>query len=506
MFGMPSRTRFLFHGLGGELRTIDRDLDLAITEFAPGAQKTKDKRVYTAIGFSPVLVKRGTRIVNSNPDNPLPGRRWMLRCERCQHTLTSSDEIHAPACPECGALPGPNGLTIFRTAVPSAFRTDFGRGRDAREEGDFLFSAISTIAESQSSANATSRNVRNSSISFINGRVFRLNSNRGNLFTGCIGNTSRPRPALNNQWIGHAYQDDVNLRDPVTGRSFADQDQEQLAIVAPKTTDLLRIRPVSIPDGMCLNPLLFGERGECAASASCAKAGFYSAAFVLRAIASLRLDIDPDEININCLRAVEDRAGHIGEIVMSDNLPNGAGFVAWMNDNYDQLIHEGTETNGDNRFIGDITSEKHRRDCDSSCPQCLRNFRNMQFHGLLDWRLGISTLKALNDSRYACGLDGNFNGPELIDWAEHAVALRDSLCESFGTNSTWRAEQFGSLPGFVAGHRKGIMIHPLWSRRRFIGVLAEAVAETEVADEDLILADTFNVGHRMSWTYMQWTR
>ncbi len=42
MFGMPSRVRLLYHGLRkGKEYTIDRDLDLAITEFAPGSQKTK---------------------------------------------------------------------------------------------------------------------------------------------------------------------------------------------------------------------------------------------------------------------------------------------------------------------------------------------------------------------------------------------------------------------------------------------------------------------------------
>src|SRR5207302_610240 len=38
MYGMPSRTRLLYHGINfkaREFKTIDRDLDLAVTEFAP---------------------------------------------------------------------------------------------------------------------------------------------------------------------------------------------------------------------------------------------------------------------------------------------------------------------------------------------------------------------------------------------------------------------------------------------------------------------------------------
>ena len=53
MYGMPSRVRLFYHGLRGTRSlTIDRDLDLAVTEFAPGSQRTKDKRIYEAIGFT----------------------------------------------------------------------------------------------------------------------------------------------------------------------------------------------------------------------------------------------------------------------------------------------------------------------------------------------------------------------------------------------------------------------------------------------------------------------
>jgi hypothetical protein len=55
MYGMPSRVRDFYHSVNGrrkQVYTIDRDLDLAVTEFAPGSQKTKDKRIYTSIGFT----------------------------------------------------------------------------------------------------------------------------------------------------------------------------------------------------------------------------------------------------------------------------------------------------------------------------------------------------------------------------------------------------------------------------------------------------------------------
>ena len=59
MFGMPNRMRHLYHGLRSEKAlTIDRDLEIAITEFAPGSQKTKDKVIHTSIGFTDELRKK----------------------------------------------------------------------------------------------------------------------------------------------------------------------------------------------------------------------------------------------------------------------------------------------------------------------------------------------------------------------------------------------------------------------------------------------------------------
>ncbi len=83
MFGMPSRVRDLYHhspSINKRIATIDRDLDLAVAEFAPGAEKTKDKRIYTSIGFTaPLLPDKKNGWVPAEKD-PLSQRKWMLRC------------------------------------------------------------------------------------------------------------------------------------------------------------------------------------------------------------------------------------------------------------------------------------------------------------------------------------------------------------------------------------------------------------------------------------------
>ncbi|MBU3661312.1 MAG: DEAD/DEAH box helicase [Flavobacteriales bacterium] len=52
MFGMPSSVRVMYHGTTiNDVRTIDRPIEQSITEFAPGAIKTKDKGFYESVGL-----------------------------------------------------------------------------------------------------------------------------------------------------------------------------------------------------------------------------------------------------------------------------------------------------------------------------------------------------------------------------------------------------------------------------------------------------------------------
>ena len=135
MFGMPSRVRNLFHGIRNRtVFSVDRDLDLAITEFAPGSQKTKDKRIYTSIGFTAPYILVGNRLAPAEP-NPIAWRRWMSRCERCHDTQVSDQRPAAVACGECGTTSGVTpGFRVFEIVVPLGFRTELGSGRGTRKK------------------------------------------------------------------------------------------------------------------------------------------------------------------------------------------------------------------------------------------------------------------------------------------------------------------------------------------------------------------------------------
>ena len=209
MYGMPSRVRELYHGgiNKSQIYNIDRDLDLAITEFAPGSEKTKDKRIHTAIGFTyPFPTDQKNSLVSAKND-PLSQRKWMLRCQRCQYTDISDQLIENTECPQCQATTE-QGFRVFQCAVPLAFRTNLNQGEDAQTEYDILSTGAASIAESQPLDFDLVANT-NTQIAFSNsGRVFRVNDNRGQLFTGALGQeiSGSGDELLNHQWIEKRFQ------------------------------------------------------------------------------------------------------------------------------------------------------------------------------------------------------------------------------------------------------------------------------------------------------------
>ncbi len=501
MYGMPSRVRNLYHHKpqgGIQPGEIDRDLDLAITEFAPGSEKTKDKRIYQSIGFTaPLLLDKKSLVA---ADQPLSERKWMFRCSCCQHTDIKDTEFDYEECPTCHAKAETEkqpGFRVFQWAVPLGFRTTLKPGSDAKTEYSILNAGAGSVAESKPQKFESIEHT-NSQIAFASGgRVFRINDNQGRLFKGSIGKTTGNKSLkLNQQWIDERFQERSSNYDSKGVKFEPKSENEAIAIVAPKTTGVLRIQPVNVPPGLCLDPLKFG---------SGVKAAFYSAAFIIRSVVAEKLDISPEELDISNLRQVEVNGHKVGEIIISDRLANGSGFTDWLSQNWQQILQEIVKPNSTqliSSFASSLISEKHRHDCDSSCYDCLRQYRNINYHGLLDWRLGISLLKILASESEKCGLEGDFSGPELKNWLKQAQELRNTFCTCFSSCSP---QTFASLPGFEIGNKQVIIVHPLWNLKpeNRQGILAEAVSITSNREIEPQFLDSFNLLHRPSWCYQK---
>ncbi len=494
MFGMPSRTRSLYHGFRDrEPLSIDRDLDLAVSEFAPGSQKTKDKRVYSAVGFTPPIIRINNRLVTAS-DNPLPWRRWMMRCQRCHFTQTHEDQPIVNECPRCGA-PDDHPQTPFRVfavASPAAFRTYFDRGQDARVDSELIFGGSSVLAEESAAESIVSPGT-NTVLRFDRrGRVYRMNDRNGRRFQGATGPAQTGTKRFEHQWIDDRFAQTPPA--PLNFRFTPAGARDDFALVAPKTTDVLRISSATVPRGLRLDPLAIGAG---------VKAAFYSAAFILRSAAADLLDIDAEEITVSNVRQAPLETGEVsGEIVLNDHLPNGAGFTAWMERNWPAVLDAVLRPAQDG-FARTLQSAGHRHRCETSCPDCLRHYRNMPYHGLLDWRLGLAVVRILEDPAFQCGLAGPSNAPELsgslggASWFDDAARLRDAFCTAF---ERCAPRDFARLPGFSIDGADVLVVHPLWNCDQPAGVLADAVRAANGAPR---FVDTFNLARRMSAAYHQ---
>jgi len=76
MFGFPTRVRNLFHDRpGGTYEwppegVVDRELNIAISQFAPGSETVKDGLIHTSIGVVDYLPQRNRAIEQPNPLGP----------------------------------------------------------------------------------------------------------------------------------------------------------------------------------------------------------------------------------------------------------------------------------------------------------------------------------------------------------------------------------------------------------------------------------------------------
>ncbi|MFC7470848.1 hypothetical protein ACFQVA_29775 [Actinomadura keratinilytica] len=70
-----------------------------------------------------------------------------------------------------------------------------------------------------------------------------------------------------------------------------------------------------------------------------------------------------------------------------------------------------------NRMLAGFADGTHGRDCRGSCYQCLRDYTNMAYHSLLDWRLAGELLAILQGTGAASNQHGRRAAGLLRNWA-----------------------------------------------------------------------------------------
>ncbi|MCS7086953.1 MAG: hypothetical protein NZ534_12845, partial [Bacteroidia bacterium] len=145
LFGMPTRIRYLYHGpinmKDSSIPSIDRDLELAIYDFAPGNSRTKDKALHVCVGICPPLIKnpRSRDVYHEESaeayiyhEQSAEAYRYKFgfyrKCQSCDaYNLAEED---AAKCFNCGAAFDSNSGISLTVLVPEGFCTDLRKGLD----------------------------------------------------------------------------------------------------------------------------------------------------------------------------------------------------------------------------------------------------------------------------------------------------------------------------------------------------------------------------------------
>lgn len=515
MYGMPTSQKRLYHGVkrnqDGDYipLVIDRPADMAIYEFAPGAQKTKDKAIHTVIGFTPAFKNKLVAGGEMNFRGAPYVKCRMYQCPECGNVWVRREEDETEECSNCGKILEEEDS--FQIVMPQAYRTDLSSGRDSLEDSTLVLSRPPVLTENIEGAEP--RRVLNAeALISDNCATWRVNKNGDRFFQGReyhveqrLGN-HRDVFSATSQWIMDGEEGGMDHIHPIDSA-------ELVALAHNKHTEVLRIAPREVPPVLDLDMFRaepVNGKYLFARHTFGIRAAYYSGAFLLQRILADALDVDPMEIEIADI--VRKKTGKCAQIVLTDSLANGSGFVRQLYENLDEILCEICSEHPQQRFIEYVVWKHH---CETACYDCLKVFQNMNYHGLLDWRLGMSLLRVLKDPGYLCGADGNFDYPELnrylvdgetVNWLTFARSLRNSFNENFDLGES--AEKEG-LPLIKRRRDYILIVHPLWNMKEcdtdhwIHRIYRNLLAEVEGNPARIKIVDTFNLQRREGWCYQK---
>lgn len=524
MYGMPTRVRNLYVGIErddlGEpdWDTVDREMDLAIYEFAPERSLVRDKRKHTAIGFTPVLGRiqvgsnGGAQILTPRAASWSNDAAWIGTCLTCSATNTSDQRVfQAIQCGDCRADLPPDIFELYH--MPAAFRTSFQP--DPVDQDEEIGQPVWRETSSEIEAIRTT-SVPCANMAFATGSGARIiRRNRGPIGNnGPQGyevaeasqrdlNVQEGPPVYVSKMPGQAILLDELNKHPGRWERAKDANgtvagSEIVRLMSRKTTDSLYLLMETVPPG-----LAFDRVGTRQPHATSIRAAAISATQLLVQRAALEMDLGPEEFE-----ALEPRlrAGR-PLLQIADHLVNGAGFcrrLAAEDGGRPMVVRlvESMVRDLEDPLVRPFFQNDHLRACARSCYRCLQRYNNRGWHGLLDWRLGIGFLRGMLQPDWQAGLDGRWDAArEIKDWPRLAEEAAEELRRLDPDKRTVERHGPLNLPVLLRPNGRGreafILVHPFW-RLDDTSVASGPLAHTKrsVAADEVWFVDTFDVARR----------
>lgn len=508
MYGMPTRVRDLYVGLRAETderdtdyswSTMDRDLETAIFEFAPGNVLTKDKQRHRIIGFCGSLAqpeRRGKDVVLEGMSNWVESEHNVAMCSACGSAKYSLNRpTGTSSCDDCGADILAEEFSDYVT--PAAFRTDF-KECDLDSVGRMAVRTVATMLREGEPVNVEGLRVRRGAGVTIMQLNDGTDDNAGapSRFTVQeAADTDVRVPRLGSVALSASQAIEVGFLNPPARWAVIPSSQRVFGLIAKKETDALYLELMDFDERLTLD--LVARKGRFSHLPT--RSAAISATQIIVQKAALDLDVAPSEFE-----ALEPRLREGKPMLqMADSLINGSGLCRRLGeDRSDGTPHIV-------RLIGDILSRTdawplvdflqvdeegdHAARCQTSCYRCIQRYGNRSYHGLLDWRLGLAYLRALITPGYSMGLDAKDKDlPEIKGWSARALALAHAVEGMRPDSLIAEVHKPSGLPSLLERHNGGntyLIINPLW---RTDGKHGEALS----GGAPVRFVDTFNLERR----------
>ena len=312
---------------GSSQLRLQRDLKLAIREYAPGAEVVADNRIWRSGG-----VQFHTDIVRY--------QEYRI-CETCNH-LQHSEGPAMPlpdACPICGAPPSPRQRKAPRFVIPDGFFAN--RQKNGKPAGPYVQRVPNLMKAALLLSNVTE-------FSLITPKVSSAYDRAGNLFYVNEGDKRSRAPGFYIQLEGEGRGQLVKAQKERKKMTPVSLGHQQMTDTLHLTFEDAPASPERLPFWLSLMYALIHGASH--------------------ALQIERTDIDgvlfPRQGNV--------QGGWQQTIVLYDDVPGGAGHVQQIRNEFSEVVREAFR-------IADCTYCA----AETSCYSCLRDYNNQVFHHML---------------------------------------------------------------------------------------------------------------------------
>lgn len=444
MFGFPTQVRYLFEKPVKKFppeNVTDRQIDMAMQTFTPGAEVIKDKKVLQSIGFIGYKPQKGSPNPQETSGLNFYKDSKVVYCKTCGYSSFVDSKYDKTCCPICNSTFD----EYTNVATPEGFRTDF-QSKPVDFDGTFEWNAErSDVSIDSGKTQVELTVVGDSNLKVGNnkypdtGVVNTLNTNGGEQFTIMH---SKEHPI---SWFSPDYTPKFFNLDPET--------EEKVVLISTKVTGVFEAAINNQSnENICVvpnfeNPLQSKE----------IQGAFLSWGTLIRKCAAAYLDVETNELSVNYfLRGKDDTESEIRPaIYLIENLENGAGYTNHLgsmsdNEKYKAFIKPLLK---DGEVYEKLVSDSHKNKCDCSCYDCLRDYYNQQSHSILNWRLGLDLAHISADEKYV----------PLYTQGYWKDVVDTSLKGYKHENPTAKIKEEKDVIYVETNEMKFSLVHPLWS-------------------------------------------